>query len=80
MKLVQFGANQSILIDSEGHEFFFSYETCVAGYSPGEGYFRTTEYYSRTTTKHINRYLDGVNPDKLTMVQPEDIQRALLTF
>ena len=80
MKLVNFGHSQNILIDKEQNEFFFSYETCVAGYTPGEGYWRTTEYYSRTTTKHINRYLDGVNPDKLTMVSPEDIQTALVTF
>ena len=79
MKLVQFGSNQSILIDSEGNEFFFSYETCVAGYTPGEGYFRTTKQYSRTTSRHINKYLDGVGP-KVTMVSPEDIQTALVTF
>ena len=78
MKLKQFGSNQTILIDTDQNEFFFSYETCVAGYTPGEGYWKTTEYYSRTTTKHINRYLDGVNPDKL--VSPSDIETALVTF
>ena len=77
MKLVNFGSNQTILIDNDQNEFFFSYETCVAGYNPGEGYWRTNEYYSRTTTKHINRYLDGVNAK---LVDKSDIDVSLSTF
>ena len=79
MKLVQFGSNQTILIDNDRNEYFFSYETCVAGYDPILGYWRTTEYYSRTTTKHINKYLDGVGAN-VTLVQPSDINLSLSSF
>ena len=59
MKLTQLGSNQTLLLMPDGEEFFFSYETCVAGYTPGEGYFKTSTKYSRTTSKHINKYLGG---------------------
>ena len=42
MKLQQLGSNQTLLVMPQGYEYFFSYETCVAGYTPGEGYFKTS--------------------------------------
>ena len=36
----------------------YSYETPVAGYDD-QGAFRTDEKFSRTTSKHINKYLGG---------------------
>ena len=36
----------------------FSYQTPVAGYDD-QGAFRTAQYYSVTTSKHINQYLGG---------------------
>ena len=59
MKLKQAGSNQTILILGGGIEVFFSYETPVACFISGEGYYRTNTYYSRTTSKHINSYLGG---------------------
>ena len=79
MKLVQFGSNQSILIDKNQNEYFFSYETCVAGYDPDNGYWRTTEKFSQTTTKHINKYLDGVGTN-VTLVDQDDINISLSSF
>ena len=77
MKLQQLGSNQTLLVMPQGDEFFFSYETCVAGYTPGEGYFKTSTKFSRTTSKHINQYLEGVNA---TIVDQSDIETALVTF
>ena len=37
----------------------YSYETPVAGYHLDKGWFRTENYYSVTTSKHINKYLGG---------------------
>ena len=77
MKLQQLGSNQTLLVMPKGHEYFFSYETCVAGYTPGEGYFKTSTKFSRTTSKHINQYLEGVNA---TIVEQSDIEAALGFF
>jgi hypothetical protein len=40
---------------------FLSYETPVAAFLAGRGYFRTTETQSRKTSKHINRWLGGAD-------------------
>ena len=38
-----------------------SYQTKVAYFDKRTGeYFRTNQYWSRTTSKHINQWLDGV--------------------
>ena len=46
------------------HYVLFSYNTPVAGRAD-TGVFKTAEKYSRTTTKHINKYFReewGINP------------------
>ena len=57
MKLTPIAANQTLVSYNNGSEVFFSYRTPVAGYSPELGYIKTKTYYSKTTTKHINKYL-----------------------
>lgn len=38
----------------------FSYETAVAVFDVGTGeYLQTSKIWSRTTTRHINKWLDG---------------------
>ena len=60
MKLQSFAKNRTLLIFNNGiTEIFFSYETPVAGYSNKLGYVKTDEWYSSTTTRHINKYIDG---------------------
>ena len=56
MKLTPIAANQTLVSYNNGKEVLFSYSTPVAGYSPELGYIRTNKYYSKTTTKHINKY------------------------
>ena len=58
MKLTPIAANQTLVSYNNGKEVLFSYSTPVAGYSPELGYIRTNKYYSKTTTKHINKYLN----------------------
>ena len=59
MKLQSFAVNRSLLIFDDGTEIYFSYETPVAGYSNKLGYVKTDQWYSSTTTRHINKYIDG---------------------
>lgn len=59
MKLVPLAANQTVIELNNGTEVFFSYKTPVAAFVPSTGYVRTTEKFSRTTSKHINKWLRG---------------------
>ena len=40
-----------------GATIFFSYETPVSAILPSGRVVKTDEYYSRTTTKHINKWI-----------------------
>ena len=62
MKLHSFANNRTVLIFNGGTtEVFFSYETPVAGFSDKLGWVKTDKWYSSTTTRHINKYIDGKN-------------------
>tara|TARA_R110002012_G_scaffold86967_2_gene215546 strand:- start:214 stop:468 length:255 start_codon:yes stop_codon:yes gene_type:complete len=58
MKLKQIGSNQTEL-DLGFAQVFFSYETPVAARITDGSLIRTEQKYSVTTSKHINRWLDG---------------------
>lgn len=62
MKLHNVGSNQTEL-RLGNITIFFSYTTPVAAHIPGKGYFRTSRKYSVTTSKHINRWLDGARAE-----------------
>ena len=55
MKLKTIASNMTEL-NFNGVSIMFSYDTPVAGWDD-QGSFRTSEHYSPTTSKHINKYL-----------------------
>jgi hypothetical protein len=57
MKIEPIGSNMTELTFSD-KSVLFSYSTPVAGWDD-TGAFRTDQHYSKTTTKHINKYLGG---------------------
>lgn len=57
MKLRTIGTNQSVLEFKDGQTILFSYETPVAVYTPGKGYERTELFISRTTNKHVDKWI-----------------------
>ena len=61
MKLNPIASNQNEVTFNDGTVIFFSYKTPVAAFIPGTGYVRSSTKWSRTTTKHINKWLNGVN-------------------
>ena len=71
MKLHSFATNRTLLSFADGTEVFFSYSTPVAGYSNKLGYVRTNQWYSSTTTRHINKYIFDSHPDTLTFTCKE---------
>lgn len=60
MKIKPVGSNMTELQLDDVH-VLFSYETPVAACIFGEGFVRTAQWYSQTTTRHINKWLDGVD-------------------
>ena len=56
--LVNIASNMTEVKTNNGEYILFSYSTPVAGYDD-KGAFRTNIWYSMTTTRHINKYLDG---------------------
>jgi hypothetical protein len=65
MQLRPLGSNQNEIELTDGTRVLFSYRTPVAVYVPGAGYFRTSDYHSKTTSKHINQWLDGATAAKI---------------
>ena len=61
MKLKRVGYNQTVLTMPNKTEVLFSYETPVAAQLPSGDYVRTEQKFSRTTTRHISKWLEGVN-------------------
>jgi hypothetical protein len=64
MKVRNVGSNMTELV-TDGCTVLFSYETPVAAYTPTQGYVRTAKWYSQTTTRHINKWLDGLNAEEM---------------
>jgi hypothetical protein len=64
MKVRNVGSNMTELM-TDGCTVLFSYETPVAAYTPTQGYVRTAKWYSQTTTRHINKWLDGVTAEEM---------------
>tara|TARA_B100000902_G_C26866100_1_gene695403 strand:- start:184 stop:414 length:231 start_codon:yes stop_codon:yes gene_type:complete len=66
MKLTPIAANQTEVSFNNGTQVFFSYKTPVAAYLPEKGYVRTEKFWSVTTSRHINKWLNGVtNVDQI---------------
>lgn len=58
MRVRKIGLNQ-LQIDKRNGSFLISYETPVAALIPGIGWVRTDKFWSKTTSKHINQWLEG---------------------
>jgi hypothetical protein len=58
MKLRHKDANATEIHFKNGNIFFFSYDTPVAALINSQ-YYKTSEYHSATTKRHVNRFLHG---------------------
>lgn len=57
IKIHPIGSNQTE-VHIGANRFLVSYKTPVAAYISGQGFFRTSQKWSVTTSKHINKWLD----------------------
>ena len=63
MKLTQIASNMTELKFQDGTKVLFSYETPVAAEVNGN-YVKTSKKWSTTTSKHINKWLNGIDAEK----------------
>ncbi len=77
MKIKIIGANQTevILADHYETQIFFSYELAVC-VRTADGCFVTTEKYSRTTSKHINKWIANLS-NIIKMVPQSEIDNMV---
>ena len=77
MKIKLLGANQTEVQLSDHYEtqIFFSYEQAVC-VRTADGCFVTTEKYSRTTSKHINKWVSGLS-NIIKMVPQSEIDNIV---
>jgi hypothetical protein len=72
MRVKQVTVTSTQISLADGTEVLFSYETPVAALVPGKGWIRTEQFYSVTTSKHINRWLaDNCGGEVATVPQWE---------
>jgi hypothetical protein len=57
MRVKQVSTTSTEVSLADGTEVLFSYSTPVAALVPGRGWIRTEQFYSVTTSKHINAWL-----------------------
>ncbi len=57
MRVKQVTVTSTQISLADGTEVLYSYSTPVAALVPGKGWIRTEQFYSVTTSKHINRWL-----------------------
>ena len=55
MQLTPIGSNMTE-VETADARILFSYRTPVAAYVFGEGYVKTSTWYSTTTSRHINKW------------------------
>mgnify|MGYP001169452773 CR=1 FL=1 len=60
MQLKRLGSNQTEISLNNGTKVFFSYDKPVAAQLPDYEYVRTSTKWSVTTSRHINKWLEGV--------------------
>ena len=77
MKIKIIGANQTevILADHYETQIFFSYEQAVC-VRTADGCFVTEEKYSRTTSKHINKWIANLS-NIIKMVPQSEIDNMV---
>ena len=78
MQLTPIASNMTEVETSKAR-VLFSYRTPVAAYVFGRGYVKTEKWYSVTTTRHINKWMDMDMPVTGTVaVTPEKVEQTYL--
>ena len=69
MRLQRQGKTNAIEVDKGDRVVLFSYSTAVAVLVKGNGWYRTAQKYSGTTSRHINKWLAGVEAKTVSQAE-----------
>jgi len=70
MRLTPIGTNQTE-VETADARIFFSYKTPVAAYIFGEGFVRSENFFSVTTSRHINKWIGVDSKTDTTKTVPQ---------
>ena len=73
MKIKQLGSNQVEVVIPGKARVLFSYNTPVAAFIEGRGWVKTNRFYSGTTSKHINKYLQGLEYETVEQSELDEL-------
>ena len=76
MKLFPIATNQTE-VETADARIFFSYRTPVAAYIFGRGFVRTENFYSTTTSRHINKWIGTDSKTDTTEKVSQDFLNSL---
>lgn len=76
MKLFPIATNQTE-VETADARIFFSYRTPVAAYVFGRGFVRTENFYSTTTSRHINKWIGVDSKTDTTEKVSQDFLNSL---
>ena len=77
MQLTPIASNMTEIETSEAR-ILFSYRTPVAAYVFGEGFVRTEKWWSVTTSRHINKWLDGGTPKEVAQTYLDNLVQEVI--
>ena len=72
MQLTPIASNMTEVETSEAR-ILFSYRTPLAAYVFGEGFVTTEKFWSVTTSRHINKWLDGGTANKVAQTYLDNL-------
>tara|TARA_B100001175_G_scaffold6578_1_gene5112 strand:- start:847 stop:1080 length:234 start_codon:yes stop_codon:yes gene_type:complete len=76
MKLTPIAANQTE-VETADARIFFSYRTPVAAYVFGRGFVRSEDFFSVTTSRHINKWIGTDSKTDTTEKVSQDFLNSL---
>lgn len=65
LKINPVGQNQTE-IETNNMTIFFSYREPVSCFINGQGFFKTSKFWSKTTTAHVNKWLKNNGAENVT--------------
>ena len=77
MQLTPIASNMTEVETSEAR-VLFSYRTPVAAYVFGEGFVRTEKWWSVTTSRHINKWIDGVPAKEVAQTYLDNLVQEVI--